>query len=331
MEKKKVEVAKKTESVKRTSSGTYDLIVIGGGIAAHTAAIYASRAGMKLLVLSGSRAELDQLSLTSLVENYPGFPEGVMGPELIQDCKKQAEKFGAKYVYEKVESLEKLQKYFVLKTKKNTYNTISVIICTGASPRRLGVPGEKELWGRGFSACATCDAPLYKGKTTMVIGGGDSAMEETLALTKFSKKVYLVHRRDKFRASKIMQDRVLALKDKVEIIYDANLVEVKGDKSLNSATIDIKGKKKEISVDGVFYAIGHIPNAGFLKGIVKVDKLGYIVTDKLGNTSVPGLYAAGDVQDPVFRQAVTSAGTGCMAALNSEKFSAGCREKWKYN
>lgn len=309
-----------------------DLIIIGGGIAAHTAALYASRASLKPLVLSGSRAELDQLSLTGVVENYPGFPEGVKGPKLIEDCKKQAQKFGAEYIYDKIKSIKKNKSGFEI-TGNKKYTAKAVIISTGASPRRLGIKGEKEYWGKGVSACATCDAPLYKNKTAVVIGGGDSAMEESLALIKFTKKVYLIHRRDKFRASKIMQSRVMKQKGKIEIIFDTEAVEVLGDKLVTSLKVKNRktGKEKKIKTDGVFYAIGHIPNTSMVKGVVKLDKMGYITTDKFGKTNVDGLYAAGDVQDPVFKQAITSAGTGCMAALNSEKFILEGSDKFKYS
>ena len=298
----------------------HNVVIIGGGIAAHTAALYLARANMKPFIISGP--ELDQLSLTTLVENYPGFPKGIMGPKLIQDCKEQAKKFGARYEEGLVDSFKKNKGFFELGVGKKKYKAKSVIICTGASARRLKIPGENKYFGRGVSTCAVCDAALYGGKEVVVVGGGDTAMEESLALYKFAKKVTIVHRRDKLRASKIMQDRVFAKKDKIKIIWDSAVEEVIGD---GKFVKDVKvknlktGKASELKADGMFLAIGHLPNTKFLKGKVKLDKLGYIVTDKFSRTNVKGVYAAGDCQDPVFKQAVTSAGTGCMAALKAEK------------
>jgi thioredoxin reductase (NADPH) len=299
-----------------------NLIIIGGGIAAHTAAIYAGRAKLNPLVISGP--ELDQLSTTTLVENYPGFPQGIMGPELVQNCKKQAEKFGARYFNALVKSFEIKKNYYEIITEKKKFKTKSVIIATGASPRKLGIKGEKEYWGKGVSVCAVCDAALFQGKEVVVIGGGDAAMEETLALYKFAKKITLIHRRDKFRASKIMQDKVLKLKGKkLDILYNTVITEIVGNgKFVTAAKIkNVKtNKESELKCDGVFLAIGHIPNTEIFKGKLKLDKLGYIVTDKYTRTSLPGVFAAGDCQDSVFRQAITSAGTGCMAAIEAERY-----------
>lgn len=308
----------------------YDVLIIGGGIASHTSALYTARANLDVLVLAGK--ELDQLSTTTLVENFPGFPEGVMGPELVKNARKQAEKFGAKYVEEIAESFEKKGNNYTVKAGGKSYEARTVIISTGASPRKMGIPGEKEYWGKGVSTCAVCDAALYKNLDVVVIGGGDSAMEESLALYKFAKKIYIVHRRDEFRASKIMQGRVLKLKDKIEIIWDSVPVEVKGDKFVKSVKIkNLKtNNETEIMADGMFLAIGHIPNTKIFEGKIKLDKVGFIETDKNVHTSLPGVYAAGDVQDHVYKQAVTSAGTGCMAALEAEKYIENLKAEDKY-
>ena len=306
-----------------------NVIIIGGGIAANSAAIYTSRASLKPLVIHGP--DLDQLSLTTKVENYPGFPDGIMGPDLIKNTKQQAEKFGARYVQEKVNSIKKKKDHFEIKANK-TYKAKTLIISTGASARRLGIPGEDKFFGKGVSTCAVCDAAIFSGKDVVVIGGGDAAMEETLALTKFAKSIKLIHRRDEFRASKIMQDRVLKLKDKVEIIYNTTVTEVLGDKFVSSVkTKNLKTKEtKEILCQGMFLAIGHIPNTKFLNNLVKTDKAGYIVTDKKSKTSVPGIFSSGDVQDPVFKQAITSAGTGCQAAIEAERFIETLKATGKY-
>tara|TARA_Y100000310_G_scaffold339280_1_gene431497 strand:- start:5321 stop:6247 length:927 start_codon:yes stop_codon:yes gene_type:complete len=300
-----------------------NVLIIGGGIAANSAAIYCARASLKPLVIHGP--ELDQLSLTTLVENYPGFPEGIMGPDLVNNTRKQAEKFGAKYIEGKVDSAKKKKGYFEIKAEKKTYKSKALIVSTGATARRLGIPGEDKYFGRGVSTCATCDAAIFSGKDVVVVGGGDAAMEETLALTKFAKSIKLIHRRDSFRASKIMQDRIFKLKNKVEIIWNTTATEVLGDKFVTSIkTKNLKTKEtKEIPCQGMFLAIGHIPNTKFLNNLVKTDKAGYIVTDKRSRTSTPGIFACGDVQDPVFKQAITSAGTGCQAAIEAENFVEG--------
>ncbi len=307
-----------------------DIIIIGGGISAHTAAVYAARASLRPLVISG--AGLDQLSLTTVVENYPGFPEGIMGPDLIQNCKKQAQKFGAEYIEENADSLKKIKGVFEVGVGKKKYQSRTIIISTGASARKLGIPGEDKYFGKGVSTCAVCDAALYRDKVAVVAGGGDSAMEETLALYKFAKKIYIVHRRDSFKASKIMQDRVMKLKDKIEIIWDSAITEVKGNKFVEGVIIkNIKtNKTTELKCDGMFLAIGHVPNTNIFKDIVKLDEQGYVITDKLGKTDVEGIFSAGDVQDHVFKQAVTSAGTGCMAAINAERYIENLKAMGKY-
>ena len=309
----------------------YDIIIIGGGIAAHTSALYTARANLNPLVISGT--DLDQLSTTLLVENYPGFPDGIQGPDLISNCKKQAQKFNAKYVEEVAQSCKKNKNLFEIKTDKNVYKARSIIIATGASPRKLGIPGEDKYWAKGISTCAVCDSPLFKRKEVVVVGGGDSAMEETLALYKFTTKITLIHRRNEFRASKIMQDRVLKLKDKVTILMNTTVTEVLGDEKFVTG-VKVKNvktnKESEIKCQGFFLAIGHIPNTKILENFVKLDKEGYIITDKESRTSVEGVYAAGDCQDKLFRQAITSAGTGCQAAIESERYIEKLKATKKY-
>ncbi len=317
---------------KKSSPSVRDVIIIGGGIASHTAALYTARASMQPLVIAG--IEPDQLSTTSLVENFPGFPEGINGPDLIVNCKKQAERFGAEYLDGKADSCVKNKDgLFAVSVDGKKFLGRTVIIGTGASARSLGIPGEKEYWGRGVSTCATCDAALFRNKTVVVVGGGDSAMEESLALYKFASKIYISHRRDEFRASKIMQDRVLKLKDKIEVLWNTEAVKVVGNGKLVSGVVlrDVNTKKeRELKVDGFFLAIGHTPNTTIFSKLVQLDEHGYVVTDKRSRTNVEGVYACGDVQDPIFKQAVTSAGTGCQAALEAEKYVEHLKALGKY-
>lgn len=303
------------------AKGVRDIIIIGGGIAAHTAALYNSRANFKPIVISGP--EPDQLSLTTLVENYPGFTQGILGPDLIKNCKEQAKRFGTEYIEGWVESFKKAGKYYEISVGNKKYYAKAVIISTGASARWLDVKGEDKYKGRGVSTCATCDAALFRNKRVVVIGGGDTAMEETLSLYKFASKITIIHRKNKFRASKIMQDRVLKLKDKVGVVWNSVVSEILGDgkfvtgvKIKNVKTNDIK----EIKCEGVFLAIGHTPNVKAFQKLVKLDKLGYIKTDERCRTNLHGVFAAGDVQDPVYRQAITSAGSGCIAAMEAERY-----------
>lgn len=298
-----------------------DIIIVGGGIAAHTAALYTARANLKPLVISAP--EPDQLSLTSVVENFPGFPNGIMGAELIRNSKEQAKRFGAEYAEGFVDSFNKAGKIYEIGVGKNKYYSRAVIISTGASVRWLGVNGEDKYKGKGVSTCAVCDAALYRNKEVVVIGGGDAAMEETLALYKFAKKITIIHRRDKFKASKIMQERVLRLKDKVNVSWNSSVEEILGDGRFVTG-VKIKNVKtnevKEVKCDGVFLAIGHTPNVKAFQKLVKLDKLDYIKTDERCRTNLPGVFAAGDVQDPIYRQAVTSAGSGCIAAIEAERY-----------
>lgn len=295
-----------------------NVIIIGGGISAHTAAIYTARASLKPLVLSGETP--DQLSLTTLVENFPGFPDGIMGPDLIANSKAQAQKFGAEYKSTRVVSVKKIKDGFEVKTSDDeTFRGRTLIISTGASARTTGIPGEKQFFGRGVSTCAVCDAALYRNKDAVVIGGGDSAMEESMALYKFAKKVTIIHRRGEFKASQIMQDRVLGLKDKISVMWNTAPVEVQGEKFVKGLKVQNIETKKEtvIPTDGVFLAIGHIPNTDFVKGLIDLTPEGFVKSQGV-KTSVPGIYAAGDVMDPRYKQAITSAGTGCQAALEVE-------------
>ena len=299
-----------------------DLAIIGSGPAGYTAGIYASRASLKPVLFEGLESG-GQLMLTTDVENYPGFDSGIMGPDLMQIFKKQAERFGTEIKTETINSIKKIDGGFSLESAKETYEFKSVIISSGASAKWLDVKGEKELQGHGVSACATCDGFFFKEKEVIVVGGGDSAMEEALFLTKFAKKVYIVHRRDSFRASKIMQDRALG-NDKIEVLWNKEMTEIHGSESVESVSLaDTKdGSSSEVNIDGVFMAIGHTPNVDFLDGLVELDEKGYVKTGFTTetSTSVPGVFAAGDVADSIYRQAVTAAGTGCQAAIDAERW-----------
>ena len=299
-----------------------DLAIIGSGPAGYTAGIYASRASLKPVLFEGLESG-GQLMLTTDVENYPGFDSGIMGPDLMQIFKKQAERFGTEIKTETINSIKKIDGGFSLESAKDTYEFKSVIISSGASAKWLDIKGEKELQGHGVSACATCDGFFFKEKEVIVVGGGDSAMEEALFLTKFATKVYIVHRRDSFRASKIMQDRVLG-NDKIEVLWNKEVTEIHGSESVESVSLsDTKdGSSSEVNIDGVFMAIGHTPNVDFLDGLVELDEKGYVKTGFTTetSTSVPGVFAAGDVADSIYRQAVTAAGTGCQAAIDAERW-----------
>ena len=299
-----------------------DLAIIGSGPAGYTAGIYAGRANLKPVLFEGLESG-GQLMLTTDVENYPGFDEGIMGPEMMQVFKKQAERFGTKILTETVNKIEKIEEGFKLTTSKDTYEFKSVIISSGASANWLGVKGEKELQGYGVSACATCDGFFFKDKNVIVVGGGDSAMEESLFLTKFAKKVTVVHRRDEFRASKIMQERVLN-HEQIEVAWNKEVIEIKGDKQVSSVVLKDtnSNEKEEKEIDGVFVAIGHTPNVDFLDGFVELDEKGYIKTGFTSSTStsMSGVFASGDVADSIYRQAVTAAGTGCQAAIDAERW-----------
>ena len=296
--------------------------IIGSGPAGYTAGIYAARANLEPVLFEGLESG-GQLMLTTDVENYPGFVDGIMGPELMQVFKQQAERFGTVIKTEFIDSIEKTDEGFKLKSSKEEYNFDTVILAPGASARWLGVKGEKELQGYGVSACATCDGFFFKEKTVAVVGGGDSAMEEALFLTKFATKVIVIHRRDEFRASQIMQDRVLN-HDQIEVMWNKTVEEIKGDGAVSSVVLkDTQDEStEEVNLDGVFVAIGHDPNVKFLDGLVELDEKGYIKTGfrTATSTSVDGIFAAGDVADSVYRQAITAAGSGCQAAIDAERW-----------
>ena len=299
-----------------------DVAIIGSGPAGYTAGIYAGRANLQPILFEGLESG-GQLMLTTDVENYPGFVDGIMGPELMQVFKGQAERFGTTIKTEIIDSIENIDGGFKLKSSKGEYEFKTVIIASGASARWLGVDGEKELQGYGVSACATCDGFFFKEKEVAVVGGGDSAMEEALFLTKFAKKVYVIHRRDQFRASQIMQDRVLN-HEKIEVVWNSTVEKINGEGAVSSILIKdtVESSEKELNLDGVFVEFVHDPNVGFLDGFIELDDKGYIKTGFTTetSTSVPGVFAAGDVADSIYRQAITAAGTGCQAAIDAERW-----------
>lgn len=297
----------------------YDVIIIGSGPAGLTAAIYTTRANLKTLIVAGVKWG-GQLQLTSLVENFPGFPEGIQGPDLMSAMRKQAEHHGAEIVEENFTSGDFSKRPFVVSADGKTFEARSIIIASGADTKWLGVPGESEKIGKGVSSCATCDAAFFRNKDVIVAGGGDSAMEESLVLSRVAKSVTIVHRRDTFRASQIMQDRVKQTAN-IKILFDSQIVEVLGQTVVEK--VKIKNLKtaevSEMSVNGVFVAIGHIPNTGVYKG-VDLDDAGYVKVLDHYKTNIEGVFVAGDVHDRDYRQAVTAAGYGCAAALEAERW-----------
>ncbi|HET6170214.1 MAG TPA: thioredoxin-disulfide reductase [Terracidiphilus sp.] len=306
---------------------TRDTVILGSGCAGLTAAIYAARANLKPLVLEGHEPG-GQLSITTLVENFPGWPEGIQGPELIDNMKKQAQRFGAEFQVAHVASADLHSHPFKLKTSVGEIHTRSVIIASGASARWLGLPSEQALIGHGVSSCATCDGFFFRGLEIAVIGGGDSAMEEALFLTRFASKVHLLHRRESFRASKIMLERAMAHPN-IELRTNVVIEEVLGVEENEVKGLALKdvvtGVKSILPVSGMFLGIGHVPNATAFQGQIDLDPEGYVLTQNNVFTTrkgvvVPGVYACGDVQDRRYRQAITAAGTGCMAALEVEKY-----------
>ncbi len=298
-----------------------ELIIVGGGPAGYTAALYAARADLEPLVIEGF-AWGGQLMITSDVENYPGYADGIMGPEMMSDFRRQAERFGAEFITDDVTRIDLSEQPFRVFVGDDEYTARAVILATGASARWLGIESEEQHKGRGVSACATCDASFFRGKEVYVIGGGDSAFEEALFLTKFASHVHLVHRRNEFRASKIMVDRARA-NDKLDFVLSAEVIEVLGDVKVEGLRLRSTetGETWDVEADGLFVAIGHDPNTALVVDQLDHDAAGYLVTNPgTTETNVPGVFAAGDVQDHIYRQAVTAAGSGCMAALDAERF-----------
>jgi thioredoxin reductase (NADPH) len=298
----------------------YDVIIIGSGPAGYTAGIYTSRANLSTLIISGTLPG-GQLMTTSEVENYPGFPNGIFGPELMMNMRQQAERFGTVIVDDEVLKVDFKNRPFTITTHAETYTAEATLVCTGASPRKLGIPAEQQFSGRGVSYCATCDGPFFKGENIVVVGGGDTAMEEATFLTKFGKSVRVVHRRDSLRASKILQQKALE-NPKIEFIWNNVVADIKGNNKISTVLVkDINtGKERTIETGGLFVAIGHEPNTAIFKGQLELDDKGYIVLKHHTKTSVEGVFAAGDVHDHRYRQAVTAAGFGCMAAIDVEKW-----------
>ncbi len=311
-----------------TSHMLRNVIIIGTGPAGLTAALYSARANLNPLVIEGLEAG-GQLMLTTLVENFPGFRDGIMGPELMTEMRAQSERFGAEIRTGNVTSVDLRRHPFVVKAGEQEYQCRTLIIATGASARWLGLDSERALMGHGVSSCATCDGFFFKGRPIAVVGGGDTAIEEALFLTKFASHVTLVHRRDALRASKVMQDKALA-HGKISFEWDSVVEEIKdpSQKAVTAAVLrNLKtGARKELAIDGLFVAIGHTPNTKLFEGQVDMNENGYILTRSGTQTNIPGVFACGDVQDHVYRQAITAAGTGCMAAIDAERYLEGLPE-----
>jgi thioredoxin reductase (NADPH) len=300
----------------------HNVIIIGSGCAGLTAAIYAGRANLKPLVIDGHEPG-GQLTLTTMVENFPGFPEGILGPELTDNMRKQAQKFGAEFKSGAVTAVDLSRRPFQITAGKETYEAQTLIVAAGASARLLGLESERKLMGHGVSTCATCDGYFFRGKPIAVVGGGDSAMEEAQFLTRYASRVYLLHRRNEFRASKIMVDRARA-NEKIEFVTPVHLEEILSPAKGAVEGVRVKnmetGVLREIAVDGVFVAIGHEPNTAAFRGQLEMDANGYLLARNGSSTNVPGVFVAGDVKDSRYRQAITAAGSGCMAAIDAEKF-----------
>lgn len=300
------------------------VVILGSGPAGCTAGIYLSRADLKPVIIEGIQPG-GQLTITTEVENFPGFPEGILGPELMEKMKMQAEKFGTKFIFDSVSkvNLQKNPFEVFLENSEDTIEAESLIIATGASAKLLGLENEKELMGYGVSACATCDGFFFKGKEIAVVGGGDTAIEEATYLTKFASRVFVIHRRDRLRATKAMQDKALS-NEKISFIWDSVVKKIEGskEKGLEGLLLEnVKtGSQNFLKIQGLFVSIGHIPNTEFFKGQIEMDENGYIITKNGTYTSVEGVFAAGDVQDKKYRQAITAAGSGCMAAIDCQRW-----------
>jgi thioredoxin reductase (NADPH) len=299
-----------------------NVIIIGSGPAGLTSALYTARANLEPLLFTGNEIG-GQVSITNEVENYPGFPEGLTGPEMVERFQKQAERFGARIEYAEVTEVDFYSQPFRIKSYDNEYEAKAVVIATGASPRKLGVLGEADFTGRGVSYCATCDGFFFRDKEVIVVGGGDSALEEAVFLTKFASRVHIIHRRDQLRAGFTLQERAKR-KEKIEFVWDTVVTEINGDGAVKS--VQVKNVKTDavstLETEGVFIYIGHYPNSQLFKGKLEMDEHGYLITDRLTRTSVPGVFAAGEIADSVFRQVVTSAGEGCKAAIQIERYLA---------
>lgn len=311
------------------SEDTYDVVIIGGGPAGLTAGIYAGRAQLKTVIVEKGLPG-GQIAQTDEVENYPGFPEGISGPELASRMVQQAEKFGARIVMDEVLGLEKAEGGYLVRGYERNYRARAVIVATGANPRRLGVPGEDKFYGRGVSTCATCDGFFYRDKEVVVVGGGDAAVEEGIFLTKFARKVTLVHRRDELRANKVAQKRAFQ-NPKMHFLFSHVVTEILGEDQVTGVRLkNLKtGEEYVYPTDGVFVFIGHEPNTAFLKGVVELRPDGYIAVRDEVFTSEPGIFAAGDVADPIYRQLTTSVGAGTRAAMMAERYLAEEAEKVK--
>jgi thioredoxin reductase (NADPH) len=300
----------------------HNVVIIGSGCAGLTAAIYAARANLKPLVIDGHEPG-GQLTMTTMVENFPGFPEGILGPELIENMRKQALKFGAEFRAGAVSEVQLGQRPFTIVAGKEKYEAKSLIIAAGASARLLGLDSERLLMGRGVSTCATCDGYFFRGKEIAVVGGGDTAMEEAIFLTRYASRVHLIHRRKEFRASKIMTDRAIA-NEKIQFVAPAVVEEILAPTSGLVEGVRLRNpdtnETKQLALEGVFVAIGHTPNTAVFRGKLEMDPNGYLISLNGSKTTVPGVFVAGDVQDHRYRQAVTAAGSGCMAAMDAEKF-----------